>query len=132
MKDTTSLKQLAADDPQNPDRRQFTVGAILALLTGVTITMSACSDDQGPIAPSPTPDGSNITGSVSANHGHSAVITGAQLSAGNVVTLDIRGTATHPHTVELTVGEVQQIAARQRVVKESSTDDGHRHTVTFN
>ena len=29
-------------------------------------------------------------------------------------------------------GEVQQIGARQRVTKESSTDDGHRHTVTFN
>ena len=132
MNDTTSLKQIAGDDPQNLDRREFTVGAILALLTGVTITLSGCSDDDGPIAPSPTPGGSNITGSISANHGHSAVITGAQLSAGNVVTLDIRGTATHPHTVELTVGEVQQIAAQQRVAKESSTDDGHRHTVTFN
>jgi hypothetical protein len=34
--------------------------------------------------------------------------------------------------VELTVAEVQQIAGRQRVAKESSTDDAHRHTVTFN
>jgi hypothetical protein len=132
MKDSPSLKHIAGDDPQNPDRRQFTVGAILTLLTGITITMSACGDDDGPIAPSPTPGGSGITGSVSANHGHSVVVTGAQLSAGNVVTLDIRGTANHPHTVELTTGEVQQIAAGQRVAKESSTDDGHRHTVTFN
>lgn len=132
MKDTTSLAQIAGDDPQNPDRREFTVHAIFALLSGVAITMSGCGDDDGPIAPSPTPGGSNNTGSISANHGHAAVITGAQLSAGNVVTLDIRGTANHPHTVELTAGEVQQIAARQRVAKESSSDDGHRHTVTFN
>ena len=132
MKETTSLEQTAGDEPQNPDRREFTVQTMLALLGGVTITMSACGDDDGPIAPSPTPDGSNITGSISANHGHSAVITGAQLSAGNIVTLEIRGTATHPHTVELTAGEVQQLAARQRVARESSTDDGHRHTVTFN
>lgn len=132
MKGTVSLEQIAGDEPQNPDRREFTVRAILALLSGVTITMSACGDDNGPIAPGPTPGSSNIAGGISANHGHSAVITGAQLSAGNVVTLDIRGTANHPHTVELTAGEVQQIAARQRVAKESSTDDGHRHAVTFN
>jgi hypothetical protein len=131
MKDTTSLEQIAGDGPQNPDRRVFTVHAVLALLSGVTITMSGCGD-AGPTVPSPTPGSSNIPGGISANHGHSAVITGAQLSAGNVVTLDIRGTANHPHTVELTAGEVQQIAARQRVVKESSTDDGHQHTVTFN
>ena len=131
MKVTTSLEQIAGDDLQRLDRRKFTVHAILALLSGVTITISACGDN-GPTAPSPTPGGSNISGGISANHGHSAVITGAQLSAGNVVTLDIRGTANHPHTIELTAGEVQQIAARQRVAKESSTDDGHRHTVTFN
>jgi hypothetical protein len=132
MKDTTALERIAGDDPQILDRREFTVQAILALLSGVTIAMSGCGDDDGPNAPSPTPGGSNISGSISANHGHSAVITGAQLGAGNIVTLDIRGTANHPHTVGLTAGEVQQIAARQRVAKESSTDDGHRHTVTFN
>lgn len=130
MKGTTSLEQIARDDPQSVDRREFTVQAILALLGGVTITLTGCGDDNGPNGP--TPGGSNIAGSISANHGHSAVITGAQLGAGNIVTLDIRGTANHPHTVELTGAEVQQIAARQRVAKESSTDDGHRHTVTFN
>jgi hypothetical protein len=36
---------------------------------------------------------------ISANHGHSAVITGAQLTAGGAVELNIRGTATHAHTV---------------------------------
>jgi hypothetical protein len=40
MKDTTSLNQITGGDPQNPDRRQHTVGAILALLTGVTITIA--------------------------------------------------------------------------------------------
>ena len=120
-------------DPESPERRAFTLQSVLALLSGVTITVTACGGGDSPTSPGPgQTSGNGVSGSVSANHGHSAVITGAQLSAGNVVTLDIRGTATHPHTVELTVGEVQQIAARQRVVKESSTDDGHRHTVTFN
>jgi hypothetical protein len=71
-------------------------------------------------------------GSVSANHGHTAVVTAAQLTAGDAVTLDIRGAADHPHTVELTAGEVMAIAGNQRVSKQSSTDLSHRHTVTFN
>ena len=57
--------------------------------------------------------------------------------AGNAVTLNIRGTATHPRTVELSAAEVSEIAAGQRVSKVSSTDDSpdadrHNHVVTFN
>jgi hypothetical protein len=69
---------------------------------------------------------------VSSNHGHVAIITGAQLTAGGGVTLGIQGSATHPHTVPLTGGEVTAIAGNQKVSKSSSTDDGHSHTVTFN
>jgi hypothetical protein len=38
----------------------------------------------------------------------------------------------HTHTATLTAGEVTQIAANQRVSKESSDNSGHSHTVTFN
>ena len=50
----------------------------------------------------------------------------------NAVSLDIRGSATHPHTVELTAAAVGMIGSRQTVSKTSSNDEGHRHTVTFN
>jgi hypothetical protein len=73
-----------------------------------------------------------VAGTISANHGHSAVVTGAQLSAGNGVTLNIQGSAGHPHTVQLSSGEVQQIADGQRVSKVSSTDQSHSHQVSFN
>ncbi len=127
------MKEVDTPEPQL-DRREFTAKTVLALLSGVAVTISACGDDR-PTSPSPNPNpsaGGNVTGTVEANHGHSAVITGAQLSAGNAIVLDIRGSATHPHTVELTAGEVMQIAGRQRVSKVSSSDDGHTHTVTFN
>jgi hypothetical protein len=129
------MKEVNTPEP-GLDRREFTAKTVLALLSGVAVTISACGDDR-PTSPSPTPTpnpsaGGSVTGTVEANHGHSAVITGAQLSAGNAVVLDIRGSATHPHTVELTAGEVMQIASRQRVSKSSSSDDGHTHTVTFN
>lgn len=120
-------------DPESPERRAFTQ-SILALLAGVTITVAGCNDNDSPTSPS---SGADVSGSVSANHGHAAVITGAQLTASNAVVLNIRSAATHPHTVELSAQEVGQIAARQRVSKTSSTDDSpdagrHSHIVTFN
>jgi len=124
------------------DRRQFTVASAMALLSGVaiTITEAACGGSSySPSSPTPmptpnptpAPSGDKV-GQVSSNHGHSAVITGAQLTAGGTLSLDIRGSADHPHTVTLTAAEVTSIAANQRVSKESSSDAAHSHTVTFN
>jgi C-terminal processing protease CtpA/Prc len=107
----------------------------MALFAGVAITVTACGgDSSSPVAPGGSSD---EAGSVSANHGHTATVSSAQLTAGNSVTLDIRGSADHPHTVELTVAEVIQIRDQQRVSKNSSTDPSaafgtHLHTVTFN
>lgn len=127
------MKDLKTLDETTLDRREFNARAVLALLSGVTIAVSGCGGDS-PMSPSPGPPGGggNAVGSVSANHGHSAVITGAQLTAGNAIALDIRGSADHPHTVQLSGAEVMQVAEGQRVSKPSSTDDLHAHTVTFN
>jgi hypothetical protein len=115
------------------DRRRFTVSAALAMLGGATITVSGCggSGGGGSSPTSPSAPGDKV-GSVSANHGHRAIITAAQLSVGAALTLQIRGDSDHPHTVQLSAGEVGQIAAGTRVSKASSVDDGHDHTVTFN
>jgi hypothetical protein len=113
-------------------RREFTVESVMALLAGVTITVSGCGDDDGP-STSPTPTtATDVTGTVSANHGHVAVVTAAQITAANTVMLPIQGTATHPHTVELTGAELRLIGARTQVTKTSTNDNGHTHTVTFN
>lgn len=120
-------------------RRQFSVASALALLSGVAITVSGCGSSSSPSSPStpaptPTPSAGNAdkVGSISGNHGHSAVITGAQITAAGDLTLDIRGTSTHPHTVQLTSAEIVAIGGGQTRSKESSSDSGHSHTVTFN
>jgi hypothetical protein len=112
-------------------RREFTLESALAILSAATITITGCGDDDND---SPTgPSGSNDkTGTVSANHGHEAVIAAARLTAGLAISLDIRGMATHPHTVELTAAEVTSIGSGATVSKTSTTDSGHSHTVTFN
>lgn len=50
----------------------------------------------------------------------------------SVVSLDITGMATHPHTVVLSPGEIQQIAVGTRVSTTPTADSGHDHMVTFN
>jgi hypothetical protein len=121
-------------------RREFSRQAVVAILSAATITIVDCGGGDSNPAPSPSPPPGggggggvgDVAGSVSANHGHTAVVTGAQITAGNSVALDIHGTADHPHTVNLSAAEVGMIGNRQTVAKGSSTDDGHSHTVTFN
>jgi hypothetical protein len=117
------------------DRREFTNAALMAMLSGVTVTIVGCS--KGPASPSPGQPSGDRTGSVTANHGHTAVITSAQLNSGSDVTLNIRGSADHPHTVVVTLAELGVISSGQRVTKVSSTDPSvsagtHSHQVIFN
>ena len=120
----------------NWTRREFTVQSALAMLSGVAITISGCGGSNSSSTPSTPSTGDNV-GVVGANHGHTAVIEAARLTAGNGVSLDITGSANHPHTVDLTDTEVGQIAGGTRVSKTSSNTSAsgfgsHMHTVTFN
>jgi len=118
------------------DRRDFTVRSLMAMLGGVVVTVNGCGGGGGgndsPTGGSPVPVAGGVTGAISSNHGHRATITAAQLSAGDMVVLSIRGDATHDHSVELSADEIVQIAGGQRVLKRSSNEDSHFHEVTFN
>jgi hypothetical protein len=112
-------------------RREFTLESALALLSTVAITVSGCDDDNPPTPTTPSTPPSNVTGNISANHGHTAVIDSARISAGTAFSLDIRGTATHPHTVDIAQADLMALQNRQTVTKTSTTDNSHSHTVTF-
>ena len=122
---------------QELSRRQFSIEALTALFAGVAITITACDDDNGGGSVIVGPGGGGRAGTVSANHGHTATVLSVDLNAGNAVSLDIRGTADHPHTVTLTGAQVVQIRDGQRVSTTSTSDasalfGNHLHTVTFN
>ncbi len=126
------------------NRRQFTQEASLAFLAGVSVSVASCgggggnggSGDDGygpPTSGTPTTlAAGSKSGSVSANHGHQAVITAAELQAGGTVMVNIAGSAGHPHIVELPAQAVQQIRDNHKVEKESTMTDAHTHMVTFN
>lgn len=112
-------------------RRTFTTQSVLALLGGFIITISeACGSNSSMTTPTPTTP-SDITGTISANHGHIATVTGAQITADVAVTLNIQGQATHNHTVALSAADLTNLKNRQAVSIPSSNDFGHQHTVTF-
>jgi len=82
----------------------------------------------------PPPAATGKTGVVGTTNGHThtgADITAAQLTAGNAITLTLTGSG-HTHTVTLSQSELAQISAGTRVQKDSSNDNAHMHTVTFN
>src|SRR5262245_11034730 len=109
-------------------RRAFTLESVMAILAAATITIAGCGEAD--LGPSPPPG--DREGVVGNNHGHRAIVTAAQLNSPNTVTVDMRFRATHNHTLVLSANELGLIAENVQVVKTSSTDDGHNHTVTFN
>jgi hypothetical protein len=116
---------------QSIDRREFTLQAAMAILAGCTITVAeACGSYSSPSQPAQVTSG-DVAGNISANHGHTAVVTGAQITVGNAVSLNIQGTATHPHTVEISQSDLQSLKSKQTVTRDSTNNNGHMHTVTF-
>ena len=120
-------------------RREFTLEAALALLGGTAITISGCGGGGSPThntPPASSPGGplppDDETAGISDNHGHAAVIRSAEFVAGNAISLDIRGSADHAHTVNLTANDLSSIRAGNRVQKGCSIGLGHVHNVTFN
>jgi hypothetical protein len=116
---------------QSLTRREFTLDAALAILAGCVITIAdtACGSST-----MPTPAVAalaDVNGVIAANHGHIAVIMGAQITAGSAVSLDIRGTATHTHAVAVSQSDLSTLKNRQTVTSTSTTDASHSHTITF-
>ena len=116
-------------------RREFTRESVLALLSGVVISVTGCGSDSSSPTGSTPPAGGGVSGAISANHGHTAFATDAQIGAGNDVTLDISGSSGHAQSIDLTGAELTQIGNGQRVAKVSTVSQvtgTHTHNVTFN
>jgi len=66
---------------------------------------------------------------IGGNHGHVLVVAKADITAGVAKTYDIKGTATHSHTVTLSAANFTALTSNTVVMTVSSTD-GHNHTIT--
>jgi hypothetical protein len=106
-------------------RREFIGKAASALFSGMAVQILGCD------ALNNNPAG-EISGQISDNHGHIAVITKVQLDGGWAITLNIQGSADHDHTVDLIRQDMADIKSGMRASRYSSTNSGHNHLVTFN
>lgn len=122
------MTESIAPAPAPISRREFTLQSALVLLAGVVISVEGCGS-KSPTTPAPVVN--DVTASISGNHGHRATIAAAQITAANAISLDIRGDATHPHTVELSQAELATLKNRQPVTKDSTNNNNHMHSVTF-
>jgi hypothetical protein len=118
-------------------RREFTLEACIAILAGAAITISGCGGSSNPAGPSgggggTTTGSGDKTAAISNNHGHTAKLTAAELTAGNAVSVELTLGSGHTHHFSVTANQVAMVAANQRVSGQSTTDEGHSHTVTFN
>jgi len=115
------------------DRREFLAKAgLVATWAGIAVRVNGCSSDgdgDGGTGPSEGDVAGTVTGG---GHTHAgAVVTEAEILAGNAVTLTLTGNG-HTHQVQLTAEQVMDIGGGARVQVASSIDSGHSHTVTFN
>ena len=131
--------QAAREPLVDTERRHITALAAMALLGGATITVASCGGgtpsgpSAGPTPPSPPACPSDAAcGVVSSDPAHAAMVTGAQLAAGGALVLDISGSSSHGHLVELSAADVVAVREHRQVQKQSSVELGHSHRVTFN
>jgi len=126
------------------DRREFNQESLVALFSGVAITITGCGGGAGasPAAPTPvagaTPPptstdntGRGRQGSITNNHGHEAILTSAEFGTAGGVMLNVQGQADHPHMLELTEAELAAIESGESVSKNTTATQGHEHAVSF-
>lgn len=89
-------------------------------------TATASAPPPAPSAPPQTAPLTRVVAKVGTNHGHVFNVPLADVKAGVEKTYDITGSASHPHTVTLTVDQLKRVAAGE-VVRTPSTLTGHLH-----
>ncbi len=131
------------ETPRDASRRTFLVTLSRVAAVGVGLHLIGCLDEDPVSTGTPVSGGKETcppaktaadrAGTISANHGHVAVVTTAQQDAGLAFNLDIRGSSPHGHVVALTAQDVETLKSGAQLVKTTVGNDGtgHSHTVTF-
>lgn len=120
------------------DRKTFikkTTGALLVSLPVISL-IGCSSDDTANGDPNIDPDqadclvnGANAT-SISSNHGHTLVVSKADIDAGAQKSYAIQGSSGHNHNITLTAANFNTLKTAKSINVESSRDSSHRHDVT--
>jgi hypothetical protein len=114
-------------------RKQFVQRSITAAIVVASGCSSDDANDEGAGESGDADCSSGATGNISANHGHSASVPAADITAGAAKDYDITGTASHSHTISLDAMDMANLAGGASVMVTSTAGgtDGHTHDVTL-
>ena len=113
------------------NRREFLGEALAGPLAGLAVLAVACDGGgAAPLdaAPSCLQHGTRVT--IASNHGHSLIISIADIQAGADKTYELAGTD-HTHMVTVTARSFGLLASDQTVPVRSTTDAGHSHAISI-
>jgi hypothetical protein len=114
------------------NRRSFILGGttITAAAPFVLYGCGSGADQQSALLD--VDDFEDTIGVISANHGHVATISVDQLQSQSPVVLDIRGTSTHTHAVDVTGVDLARLRSGEALSLRTTADaTGHTHSVSF-
>jgi len=120
------------------NRKSFIKKATGAALIAIpAYSLIGCSkDDSTNVAPPEDPDatdclanGANAT-TITSNHGHTLLVSKADIEAGVEKSYSIQGTSGHDHTIVVSAANFNILKNEKQLVVESSRDNSHRHNVT--
>jgi hypothetical protein len=111
-------------------RKQFLMTGLAAVgAADLAVTAGCGNDDDGTSGPAgPGCESGNATAVIDSNHGHSLVVSAADVAAGVAKTYSIQGSATHNHEVTLSSVHFTNLKARKEITLESTPTD-HTHPV---
>jgi hypothetical protein len=90
-----------------------------------------CSSDGGSADAHPTSCTMNgTTATIGSNHGHVLMVSKEDVTAGVVKTYDITGTASHAHSVTVTVAMFTTLQNNTSVMTTSTNNSNHAHDIT--
>jgi hypothetical protein len=91
-------------------------------------TPDARRPDAMPAAVDCEANGTNVI--IGTNHGHAMTVSKADVTAGVDKLYDLQGVSPHPHTVTITAADFTMLQANTMIIKTSSNDAGHTHSIT--
>ena len=116
------------------------------------MALLGCQDDDGssiPDAPAAPVDGPKLvdapviqpdapavtcastTAAITANHGHTILVSATDITAGVDKTYDIRGTSGHTHSVVVSAAMFTMLKAGMAIMVTSTVGGAHTHAVTI-
>lgn len=112
------------------NRRDFLGASLAGPMAGLAVLAAACGGDDGvaPIDAAPSCLQNGTVVAIASNHGHSMLVSIADIQAGQDKTYELGG-SDHTHTVTLTARNFGLLAGDQPVPVRSTVDAGHSHAI---